>query len=94
MKEQKKEENINKEIENENNLNKSAFKKIEIEMDKEAETTNKSAFKTHIMHTKVKSRNESKNKNKNKIIENKIIINEMNNDVKAEKKIKLFKSIN
>ena len=94
MKTQKKEEKINKEIENENNLNKSAFRKIEIETDKEAETTNKSAFKTHIMYTKVKSRNESKNKNKKKIIENKIIINEMNNNAKAEKKIKLFKSIN
>ena len=90
----KDEENKIKEIESENSLNKSAFKKIEI--GKEAETCNKSAFKAHIIYTKVNSNNECKNKNKSKSkkIENKIIINEMNNNKKIEKKINLFTSIN
>jgi hypothetical protein len=90
----KDEENKIKEIESENSLNKSAFKKIEI--GKEAETCNKSAFKAHIIYTKVNSNNESKNKNKSKSkkIENKIIINEMNNNKKIEKTINFFTSIN
>ncbi len=96
MKNNKSEENKTQEIESESSLNKSAFKKIEIEIGKGFQTYNKSAFKTHIIYTKEKSNNKSKKKNQNKIkkIENKIIINEMNNNVKEEKKRNLFKSIN
>ena len=53
FKNNKTEENRIKEIENDNSLSMSAFKKIEI--GKENETCNKSAFKTHVTYTKIKS---------------------------------------
>ena len=96
FKNNKTEENRIKEIENDNSLSMSAFKKIEI--GKENETCNKSAFKTHVTYTKIKSIKKNKTKKK---IENKIIINEMNNlnlikngNLNIPKKRRLFKSIN
>ena len=96
FKNNKTEENRIKEIESDNSLSMSAFKKIEI--GKENETSNKSAFKTHVTYTKIKSIKKNKTKKK---IENKIIINEMNNlnlikngNLNIPKKRRLFKSIN
>lgn len=91
LRKNKNEENKIKEIENENSLNKSAFKKIEISNEYDLNQSYfKSAFKTYFPYKKIKVTKQ----NKKKEIENKIIINETNTNPKVEKKRRLFKSIN
>ena len=91
LRKNKNEENKIKEIENENSLNKSAFKKIEISNEYDLnQSYSKSAFKTYFPYKKIKVTKQ----NKKKEIENKIIINETNTNPKVEKKRRLFKSIN